>query len=125
MRRFVVCLCLVCLFPAMLVAGPLYKWIDENGVVHYSDRHPGKSANVRDFEDRSYSDAKPVTEQEGDVNALVDETREVAGDVQDDAEMTADVDETEAEEMMPEEDITDQDVEEATPENVDEAPEER
>nr|WP_320050233.1 DUF4124 domain-containing protein [uncultured Desulfuromonas sp.] len=125
MRRFVVCLCLVCLFPAMLVAGPLYKWIDENGVVHYSDRHPGKSANVKDFEDRSYPDARPVTEQEGDVNALVDETQEVAGDVQDDAEMTADVDETEAEEMMPEEDMTDQDVEEATPENVDEVPEER
>lgn len=125
MRRFVVCLCLVCLFPAMLVAGPLYKWIDENGVVHYSDRHPGKSANVRDFEDRSYSDSKPITEQEGNANVLVDETQEVAGDVQDEAEMIGDVDEMDTEEVASEEDMADQDVEEETPENVDEVPEER
>ncbi|WP_316347993.1 DUF4124 domain-containing protein [Desulfuromonas acetoxidans] len=59
MRCVVVCLCLVCLFPAVSFAGPLYKWVDDKGVVHYSDRHPGSSANVKNFEDRSYPDAKP------------------------------------------------------------------
>jgi|GEM_PF-5230593 len=63
MRCVVVCLCLVCLFPAMIVAGPLYKWVDDKGVIHYSDRHPGSSANVKNFEDRSYPDPKLSQEE--------------------------------------------------------------
>jgi hypothetical protein len=41
--------------------GKLYKWVDEKGVVHYSDRKPDKPEQVEGtLEEREVRDALPV-----------------------------------------------------------------
>lgn len=124
MRYVVVCLCLVCLLPAVSFAGPLYKWVDEKGVIHYSDRHPGSSANVKNFEDRSYPDAKPSQE------VAADDTSSMAAqqDVAEEAEvMSTDEDETveATDETSSEEDNADLEQQEPEDEPADEGTEER
>ena len=124
MRYVVVCLCLMCLFPAMLVAGPLYKWVDEKGVIHYSDRHPGSSANVKNFEDRSYPDPKPS--QEGTLReAPAREDQDVV--TEEPESMATDEDETveATDETNSEEENADLDPQEPEDEPADEGTEER
>ncbi|PLX95142.1 MAG: hypothetical protein C0620_04580 [Desulfuromonas sp.] len=111
MRRVVVCLCVFCLLPVYCLAGPLYKWVDDKGVVHYSDRRPASSDSVRDFEDRSYPDPKASTVPRGamvkSVAADEQETVEAAEpevDVEMDADVEADETEMAADDEMSEED---------------------
>ncbi|MCD6526528.1 MAG: DUF4124 domain-containing protein [Desulfuromonas sp.] len=59
MRVIVIVVTVICLLPVSCLAGQLYKWIDEKGGLHYSDRHPGSLENLRDFENLSYPDSKP------------------------------------------------------------------
>ena len=59
MRLFFIVLMALSILSVTCFAGQLYKWIDEDGGLHYSDRHPGSLENLRDFENLSYPDSKP------------------------------------------------------------------
>lgn len=59
MFRLLLVALLVCGMPLSSLAGSLYRWIDQEGRLHYSDRHPGSLENLREFENLSYPDSKP------------------------------------------------------------------
>lgn len=59
MCRLLLVALLVCCVPLSSLAGQLYRWIDQDGRLHYSDRHPGSVENLREFENLSYPDSKP------------------------------------------------------------------
>jgi hypothetical protein len=54
MRHFLLLLLLLAVTP--LAAGELYKWVDEDGTVHFSDRKPADGAERVDLEPLNVAD---------------------------------------------------------------------
>jgi glutaredoxin-like YruB-family protein len=60
---------LVVLTAAAAGAGSIYKWVDEEGVVHYSDRAPEDSSVQGDIETRESVTSRPSPETPEDKGA--------------------------------------------------------
>ena len=55
----VVILMLAILFPANLVLADMYKWVDENGVTHFSDTPPASEQEVKTIITPEYQSPSP------------------------------------------------------------------
>jgi hypothetical protein len=57
-------LCAVSVLGTSSLAGKLYRWVDEQGVIHFSDREPDSSDKVRGIlEEREIKEPSPPSEQ--------------------------------------------------------------
>jgi len=54
--------------PHTLYAGEIYRWVDENGEVHYSDTDPGDSSSKGQKAKSIYIDDSPAAEKENKVS---------------------------------------------------------
>ena len=54
--------------PYTSYAGEIYRWVDENGEVHYSDTDPGDSSSKGQKAKSIYIDDSPAAEKENKVS---------------------------------------------------------
>ena len=54
--------------PHTLYAGEIYRWVDENGEVHYSDTDPGNSSSKGKKTKSVYIDDSPDVEKDSNAS---------------------------------------------------------
>ena len=59
-------LTLVLFFPASQVSADMYKWVDENGVTHFSDTPPISGQKVKTIKTPDYQETSPKPAQQAE-----------------------------------------------------------
>ena len=68
------------LFAVMPAKAEMYKWVDENGVVHYSDTQPADGQKTETFETYEYTDPPPESSEsvlDSLIETISEETKKI------------------------------------------------